>query len=79
MKKFISFLLAVILTFSLFSCGGNEEESEIKLLAGKTPAEVYAGAIQFIKSLTNYEIVMESVYNVDTQSGTAHYTFSFAE
>ena len=62
MKKFISFLLAVILTFSLFSCGGNEEESEIKLLAGKTPAEVYAGAIQFIKSLTNYEIVLESVY-----------------
>lgn len=62
MKKFSAILLSIILIFSLFGCNKNDGEESVKLLAEKTPAELYAEAIQYIKSLTNYEIVIESLY-----------------
>ena len=62
MKKISAILLSIILIFSLFGCNKNDGEESVKLLAEKTPAELYAEAIQYIKSLTNYEIVIESLY-----------------
>ena len=65
MKKILAFIMAVVLTFSLVACGNSGDDNTkkgVELLAGKTPGELYNAAIDYIKALDNYEILIEAAY-----------------
>ena len=66
MKKILSLMLAVFMMLSFVSCKESKEEDngpkvEAPLL-GKTPKELYDEAIEYVKALTNYEILIETNY-----------------
>lgn len=75
MKKIIAIILAALMLFTFVACGNNGVEGSKKgrkTLADKTPKELYDAAIEYIKGLTNYEILIDSMYNTtyDGQSTT---------
>ena len=75
MKKIIAIILAALMLFTFVACGNNGAEGSKKgrkTLADKTPKELYDAAIEYIKGLTNYEILIDSMYNTtyDGQSTT---------
>ena len=66
MKKIIAIILAALMLFTFVACSGggaNGSKKGRKTLADKTPKELYDAAITYIKGLTNYEILVDSVYN----------------
>ena len=68
MKKILALILASLMIFSLFACSKKEEEPKaVSTLADKTPKEIYDAAIEYVKSLTNYEILIESNYKTAYQ------------
>ena len=66
MKKILALVMAALLLFLAVGCNsGNTDENGKKgekLLAGKTPMELYSEAIDYIKALQNYEVLIESKY-----------------
>lgn len=70
MKKLLAIVMAIILLLSTVACTAQEENDESnsetlkgeELLAEKTPKELYSAAIEYIKALTNYEVVLDSKY-----------------
>lgn len=69
MKRILAIFMATILLFAAVGCNNTDGIKEGKkgkaTLAEKTPKEIYDEAIAYIKSLTNYEIVVESNYKLN--------------
>ena len=88
MKKILAAFLAAVMMLSICSCdteSKKDEESsgkkyEEEVLAGKTMKELYYSAVDYVKSLVNYEITIDALYRntyldeTDTQSSTATQT-----
>ena len=63
MKKIFAIILMALLLFSYTACSNsNSDESSgdnvkqgLQTLAGKTPLELYNSAIDYVKSLVNFE------------------------
>lgn len=67
MKKTVALIMVLILLLTAISgCASKDEPPQTKkgetTLAGKTPKEIYDEAISYIKSLENYEILIDSKY-----------------
>ena len=62
MKRILALALAIFITLAIVACDKNEDNKELSVLADKTPKELYNSAIDYVKSLTNYEILIESNY-----------------
>ena len=88
MKKILAAFLAAVMMLSICSCDTASENNvdtekqnnEEQMLAGKTVKELYYSALDYVKSLVNYEITIEAVYrntyieDVDTEAATATQT-----
>lgn len=69
MKKIFALVLAALMLFTFVACnsegdnanGGSKQGKTT--LADKTPKEIYDEAVVYIKGLSNYEILIDSVYN----------------
>lgn len=69
MKKILALIMAILFLFTAFGCNGvNSEEGKdnakkgLETLGGKAPKEAYTSAIDYIKALNNYEILIDSKY-----------------
>ena len=66
MKKIVALVMAFILLLTAMVGCANKDEPQTKkgetTLAGKTPKEIYDEAISYIKSLENYEVLIEAKY-----------------
>ena len=73
MKKLLAAFLAVVMTFAVCACDSDiQTESESKseqnqnagiyTLAGKSVKEIYYSAVDYVKSLVNYEITIDALY-----------------
>lgn len=79
MKKILAIFMAMLLLFLAVGCNNSEEgvggESETlkgeELLAGKTPKELYNDTIEYVKSLSNYEVTVESNYKTTYEEETS--------
>lgn len=80
MKKIFAIVLAMAVLFAFCACKSEKnedtEESEtgvkaLDTLAEKTPKELYNEAMEYIKALTNYEIVIDSVYKTEYEGETS--------
>lgn len=65
MKKILAIIMAAILLFGAVACGNESTDDEnikkgVETLAGKTANELYNAAIDYIKSLQNYEVLIDS-------------------
>ncbi len=72
MKKFLSLMLCIIMlaaTLSLVACNGEEDLTKLN---GKTPEQIYAEALDKVKTITNFELKAEATItmsmNGDTQT-----------
>lgn len=69
LKKSLAFFLTLCLVLSFSSCIKQAEKpgtkKGMKLLSNKTPLEIYNSSIEYIKELTNYEIIVEASHTID--------------
>lgn len=81
MKRLLALFMAIILLFATVGCNNSIQEGKKgqETLADKTPKELYAESVEYIKGLTNYEIVIQSDYKLtygeetwDESSTTLH-------
>ena len=73
MKKILIFLMALLMIFTAIGCNNQETETDsskkgYKTLNGKDSQEIYNSAIDYVKSLKNYEILVSTTYK-QTSSG----------
>lgn len=84
MKKFFAIGLVIAILFAFCACNKNTDgdgettgdtssnaKKGVTELAGKTPGELYNAAMEYIKSLTNYEIIIDSAYKTEYQGETS--------
>lgn len=76
MKRILAFFMVMILLLAAIGCNNTDNtDSDTKkgelTLAGKTPKELYDAAIAYIKSLENYEVVIESNYKTTYEDETS--------
>lgn len=68
LKKSLAFFLTLCLVLSFSSCIKQAEKpgtkKGMKLLSNKTPVEIYSSSIDYIKGLTNYEIIVETAHTI---------------
>ena len=84
MKKIFAIILTALLLFSYTACSNsNSDESSgdnvkqgLQTLAGKTPLELYNSAIDYVKSLENYEILVDSKFTTTYEGETSEETSS---
>ena len=66
MKRTLVIIVLLLVIFTVVTCNfsniGKVGETGFEKLANKTPKEIYANSIAYIKGLTNYEIVMKGSY-----------------
>ena len=76
MKKILALIMAVILVLCAAGCANTDSNEETAkkgetLLAGKSPKELYNSAIDYVKALENYEIVIDSLYKTTYEGETS--------
>ena len=77
MKKILALIMSALLTFCAIGCSNTDsgDDDNVKkgetLLAGKSPKELYNSAIDYVKALENYEIVIDSFYKTTYEGETS--------
>ena len=83
MKKIFAIVLALSILFAFCACNKSTENSSddstedteaekaLTELAGKSPKDLYNSAIEYVKSLTNYEIIIDSTYKTEYEGETS--------
>ena len=79
MKKILAILMAALLLFTAVACNNNSSDDDnvkkgVETLADKTPLELYEAAIDYIKGLENYEVLIDSKYITTYEGETAEET-----
>ena len=77
MKRFLAFFLVIVFLFAAVGCN-NTDENEISggkkgetTLGNKTPKEAYDAAMDYVKTLENYEVIIQSDFKTTYEGETS--------